>query len=384
MAKRLIIPLLVILLVAGCQSVPAPTAERIMTTFTSVPTPTATAMMIQTPEVTATSALPLTTNQPSETRQIPTPTSEWNSYFHIAYIKDSIDPDYKDDNSMYIIDSNGQNRINVFEGISGIRGWEFSWSPSGNWLLFTEGNETFENEYVTLWIVRADGTRRRRLRTTRYLKSISWARDKDIFLINCGDRSADPEICIINPENGDTIWTGNYGTLPKFSPDGEKYAYIQNEKDILLANARNQNHDLLFSSSGKIPGYSWTKDNSSIITAVVYQPGCGTTKDGLTSINKIDVSTRIVTELRQLTWELWDFELSPTEDYALSSWLQCVGNVYQLDGVIGINNDVVTWPLANLVTHEWTQDGKYLIEDDLATGIRNFFDPVTGDFVQEF
>jgi hypothetical protein len=91
----------------------------------------------------------------------------WEDDFLIAYIKYVEDLQYSSGNELYIIDARGDHQINVFDGLSRIRAWGFSWSPSGEWLLFGEYNRISdqpathdEHLHFNLWPVRSDGTQR--------------------------------------------------------------------------------------------------------------------------------------------------------------------------------------------------------------------------------
>jgi hypothetical protein len=322
---------------------------------------------------------------------IPTPTPIWGSNFLIAYIKDSIDPSYPDDNSLYIISSKGDNKINVFKGLSGLRGWSFSWSPSGSWLTFEELNRSYKEDNTkpqytpgNLWVVRSNGTNRRKLFTFNDWYSIQWAIDKDIIITKCSTTSGDTELCIIDPINGVIGRTRNFGSDPKFSSDGNEYAYIQNGKALYVANSINHTNHRIFSTSGNISDYSWTTDQKSIIAAIVNREGCGNELDGSTSIILISIQSKSVIVLREIQWSISNFKLSPDQRYLLTNWWLCVGNSYGLDGVIGLRDELITWPLRNLVSHVWSNDGKYLIETDWATGARIFLDPSTGNYVAPF
>ena len=326
--------------------------------------------------------------KPTTTTVSPTPV--WSNNLLVAYIKDSIDPDYQDDNALYISDSKGQNQINIFNGLSGKRGGDFSWSPSGNWLLFSEyesepnQNNTNTTTPYNLWTVRSDRTQRRKLLVTDGYYPVRWAKNKDIFLINCDIGIGDLEICIVNPENGEIIKTGNVGTDPKFSPDGKKYAFIHGDKEIYIADTNQEVKYQIFSTEDQLHDFSWTNDGAAIITAIIHRQGCGNKNDGSSTIIKVDMATRQVSILRELNWSFYEVDLSPDQHYILSNWHLCVGNTYNLAGVIGLDNDLVTWPLHNFTSYEWSYDGKYLLANYYFFGDRYFIDPITGNYVGEF
>ncbi len=344
-----------------------------------------------------------TSSSPSETPQITVPiensgtlvapTPIWDDDFLIAYIKYVEDLQYSGGNELYIINSTRNHQINVFEGLSGTRAWGFSWSPSGEWLLFGEydqvsqqGETNEQSLHFNLWAVRSNGTQRHKVMRRAAHSSINWAKNKDLFLIHCSFSQGDSEICIVNPENGQIIKTGNIGRNAQFSPDGRKYAYIQSQKEIFIANTSDHKADLLFLASGDIPGFSWTQDQASIITAVENRSGCGDKKDGSTTILQVKLSTKETKALREIEWSLsrFKFELAPSEDHLLSSWYLCGENVDILHGVIGIRNDHIMWPLHNFANYEWTNDGKFLIQEEWGTGHRYFLDPLTGQLVGSF
>lgn len=346
-------------------------------------------------------------NSPTRTTQLPKPTETpfvlmptstvvspnriWRDDSLVAYIKDSIDPNYQADNALYVIDSSGRNQINVFDGLTGKRGGDFSWSPSGNWLLFSEyesessqNNPKITSSPYNLWAVRPDGTQRRKLLVTDGYYSVRWAKNKDIFLINCEIGVGDLEICIVNPENGEIIKTGNIGTDPKFSPDGKKYAFIQGDKEIYIADINQEARYQMFSTEDQLHDFSWTNNGEAIITAVIHRQGCGNKNDGSSTIIKVEIATRLVRTLRELKWSFYEVNLSPDQHYILSNWHLCVGNTYNLAGVIGLDNDLVTWPLHNFTSYEWSYDGKYLLANYYFFGEQFFVDPITGNYVAEF
>jgi len=379
MRIKIILSCLVLLLV-GCARKSSHPADSYFPTLTPTSTHQPT-----TPSMTA-SVIALATETPAPTKTLVTPTPIWDDKVLIAYIKDTNDPNYQNDNSVYIVDSKGQNQVNVFAGITGIRGLDLSWSPSGRWLLFSEYEKTTKptdliSRSFNLWAVRADGTNRRKLIPINQWNSINWAQTQDIFLLNCDVRDGETEICIVNPETGVVIRTGHVGSKPQFSPDNKSYAYLENN-NIYLVNSSNQNGQRLFSTVGKISGYAWTKDQTSIITAVVNQPGCGNDQDGSSTIIEISITTKEFKVLREIKWSIYKLDLSPDQNYILSSWFLCTGNAYELDGVIGIQDNLVAWPFNRFVDYQWNSDGKFIIGEDIS-GSHSLIDPLTGNYPGE-
>jgi len=355
------------------------------------------AQPVSSPTPIGTSGSPGATSQmtmPAEdARTLIPPTPRWEDDFLIAYIKYVEDLQYSSGNELYIIDSRGGHQINVFEGLSGIRAWGFSWSPTGEWLLFGEYDRISEEVdtnhqslHFNLWVVRSDGTQRHKLMSRAALSWINWAKHQDLFLIHCAFSQGDSEICLVNPENGEITKTGNIGTNAQFSIDGSKYAFIRNQKEIFVANTSDHKADLLFSAAGDIPGFSWTQDQASIITAVENQPGCEDKKNGSTTILEIVLSTKELKALPEVKWSLsrFNFDLAPGEDYLLSSWYLCGEDAGLLYGVVGLRTDHITWPLPNYANYEWTNDGKFLIQEQWGNGHRYFLDPLTGQLVGSF
>lgn len=329
-----------------------------------------------------------------ETSELALPTQvSWDPDIHIAYIKKSLDEAYHD-NALYIINSEG-NQINVFDGLPGVRGSYFSWSTNGSWLLFSEyDQEVFyllEDDTdtrprpFTLWIVRPDGTERHRLVIIDHESSINWSSDEKKFLVNCPVSQSDLGICIVFSDSGEVITTEHIGNSPQFSPDGQRYAFIKDDKEIYIVSHNGSTLYRVFSTeTGRIPGYSWSADQGSIITAVVNKPGCGNELDGATTFLLVNIISQEIQILRDVKWSINGWNLSPDQNNLLTSWWLCVGNAYDLDGVIGLNSDLITWPLDRFVMYEWTQDGIYMIGTDWISGQKHFIDPTTGKYLRAF
>lgn len=366
------------------------------------------------PSITPTLTRPLATPTfkatiPVTMKETPTevwPTPVWNDENGlIAYHKYTLDYDYLKDRSIYITDSKGQHKVNVLAGLAG-DGGDYSWSPSGNWLVFNEyeitatptnlpDDATMEEQInaakdemlrsSTLWAIRSDGTDRHKLMTVNKRQSVIWAQNQDRFFFNCVGSDKESELCISDPETDKIIKTGHIGANPQFSPDGENYAYLANERKLYIVDTDTQISRLLLApSSGYIGGFAWKKDQKSILAEVVKKDGCGNNLDGDSSIVEINVETKAVKTIRNVKWSFGGFKLSPDEKYILSRWWLCVGNAYEMDGVIGLDDNHVTWPIQDQFTfHQWTSDGKYLISSEIGTGYRYLVNPLTGNHVSE-
>lgn len=299
------------------------------------------------------------------------------------------------DNALYIINTAGRKKINVFDGLPGVRGSYFSWSPKGSWLLFSEYDQEIISRTTddtntellpyNLWIVRPNGTERHLLATVKDGLSINWALNEEKFFFNCAFAQSDLGICVVYLKSGEIVFTGNIGQSPQPSPDGKRYAFIKDEKEIYITSESVPTIERIFSTeTGIIPGFSWSKDQQSIITAVVNRFGCGNILDGSTTFFKVNLVSREVQVLRNVKWSVYGWKLSPDQNFLLTSWLLCVGNAYDLGGVIGLTNDLITWELDRWTDYEWAQDSKYLIGIDLFSGQHYLSDPATGKHLGTF
>lgn len=370
-----------------------PVPTKIPTSLlTSAPSDTLNPIISSTQPPSFTQTLPISTVI-SQTVVIPmevaTPTQiNWDGNNYFAYIKNSHD-DSVHDNGLYIANTTGISIINVFDGLPGLRGAFFSWSPKGSWLVFSEYDQekidhttlktNFEPLSKNLWIVKPNGSERHFLTTIKNELSIHWSSDEEKFFFNCSIGQSDNGICVVYPKSGETVFTGNFGLSPQPSPDGKVYAFIKDEREIYISVEGDSDVDLIFSSeTGNIPGYSWSNDQRFIITAVVNKFGCGNLLDGSTTFLRVNVDNLEVEVLRIVNWSIYGWDLSLDQNLLLTNWFLCVGNAYGLDGVIGLNNDLITWNLDRWTDHEWTQDGRYLIGKDIFSGQLSFIDPSTG------
>jgi hypothetical protein len=358
-------------------------------------TPSLSLSLTRTSSTMISTGLTQTAPPPIQPSEVITPTQVfWNEDTFIAYIKYS-PGDMVHDNALYIIDTAGRKKINVFDGLSGVRGSYFSWSPHGSWLLFSEYDQEIISESTddtniellpfNLWIVRPNGTDRHLLATVKGELSIKWSLNEEKFFFNCASAQSDLEICVVYPKSGKIVITGNIGQSPQPSPDGKRYAYLKDEKEIYITSESDPTIERVFSTEmGEIPGYSWSKDQQSIITAVVNRFGCGNILDGSTTFFKVNLVSREVQVLRNVKWSVYGWKLSPDQNFLLTSWLLCVGNAYDLGGVIGLTNDLITWELDRWTDYEWAQDSKYLIGIDLFSGQHYLSDPATGKHLGTF
>ena len=82
----------------------------------------------------------------------------------------------------------------------GVRHLIPSWSPNGKEIAFIAGSKS--GEKCDVFVVRADGTGKRRLTNTKTVKrSLQWSRSKQhIIYSDQGDASMKPHFYVISPE----------------------------------------------------------------------------------------------------------------------------------------------------------------------------------------
>ena len=111
------------------------------------------------------------------------------------------------------------------------RGWNVSWSPEGDRLVFVDGSD---DDFSDLWVINRDGTERRLLAKDGNRPAWSPAGDEIAFLRRTANGEG-RDIHVVDMESGVArrlTYSGSYTWSPVWSPDGTHLAAEETRDDL--------------------------------------------------------------------------------------------------------------------------------------------------------
>jgi hypothetical protein len=314
MAKRLIILWLMLFLLAGCQSAPAPTADRVMTTFTSVPPPTATVLPMAIPTATIPpTAIPTATELPPTS----TPPQNWKGL--LALVATTIE-DVNRNPKLYLFQSGDK----VLTPILPDRYVDFTiqWTGDGARLIFPSYSTTDVNFGINLYI----------------LNISNMSTEKIAFHLDGGV---------------------NY-YHPSWSPDSKQIAFVQDNGSALLIHILDlYKHTLRPLTEGDDP--SWLDENNILYIKKNLDANGKMSEWG--DIYQIQINNGINT---QLTKDAKIRSFSISRDRIHLAYINLDYDVYVMNND-GANEKLIYSEIFTgfwLPTLSWNPDGKTILASD--------------------
>ena len=102
-----------------------------------------------------------------------------------------------------------------------------AWSPDGRWIAFSR--DVNDRRYVTVYVVRPDGTGLRRLSPVRVEQDWAWSPDGRWIAVQQWLRNGTPRLGVLNVERGGIRWLSEgtgYADWFRWTPDGMRILFL--------------------------------------------------------------------------------------------------------------------------------------------------------------
>jgi hypothetical protein len=288
-----------------------------------------------------------------------------------------MDPPSFDDH-IYVRPFDGTSEVDVTEGLTDRIG-AFSWSPTGEWIVFTSSraedggpDPSRAGSPAQLWSVRADGSDRRPLLVTHGLLSVHWSMDGRSLVSNCLVEGDPLRICIVDIDSGTVATTPHLGEAPQISPDGLHYAWYDEERVLWVADTLSHTPRILLGPSSEwFRGFSWSHDAAAILTSETVVEledegiNTGFPCAGSSTFVRIDIASGERQSLGTIPLPVTDWEGTSADDrLALVSAPRCQGNVYTFHGIASVDGESVSWPITedSWAFISWAPDDLHLLQ----------------------
>jgi Tol biopolymer transport system component len=182
---------------------------------------------------------------------------------------------------LVFVNHQGFQRVNVggvvTSFVSAVQVSQPAWSPNGERLAFVK----YENQTENMYVMNADGTGARRIATNAH--SPSWSPDNRTLVVAVGVCVYDCALARLDaddPQQPAQAIPSMAGSLPAWSPDGQKIAYVSLSGDDGFHQLRTMNADgtgdaaVSIRDHGWIPGASWSPDGKSLAFSWCHAAKC--------------------------------------------------------------------------------------------------------------
>jgi dipeptidyl aminopeptidase/acylaminoacyl peptidase len=305
------------------------------------------------------------------------------------YLRFDMDPAPAIDDHIYVRQFDGSNEVDVTEGFAE-QVASFSWSPTGDWIVFTSGSSPryrsdgpWFGVPVGMWSVRADGRDRRFLFVSHDFLRMDWSPDGRLLVGNCLVEGDPLRICIADPESGAVITSPHSGRYPQLSPDGLHYGWYDERRALWVADAASHTSRMILPAGSEWfgGGFSWSRDADSILTAETVLEVENVPCAGSSTFLRIDIASGERESLGTIPLPVTHWEAtSSDEGLVLFSAPRCQWNVYTFYGIASLDGTYVNWPISdeNFDTFTWAPDGLQLEVYNPLYDRMQIMDPFTG------